>query len=243
MLSPFSGSLLPLGSARRGGASSPLLAGLALYAKLNEASGDAADSGPNGLTLANIGSVGYAAGLIGNAASFDGTARYLATADTLLCSHETGLAVSVWVKPANTTGVKEVIAKDGYTSNREWIIYLNGTSVVVELRYNAGGSTITATATSAVSAGNWSHVIATLDPADKKARLYINDGSANVSAGTLGTHSAVSTKVSIGRRPGLATFPFNGLIDEPGIWTGRVFTPAERTSLFNSGAGRTHPFS
>ena len=34
----------------------------------------------------------------------------------------------------------------------------------------------------------------------------------------------------------------DGLIDEVGLWR-RVLTPAERTTLYNCGAGLTYPFA
>jgi hypothetical protein len=35
---------------------------------------------------------------------------------------------------------------------------------------------------------------------------------------------------------------WNGMVDEVGFWK-RVLTPAERAEIYNSGAGKTYPFT
>lgn len=83
-------------SVRIGGDLSYLSQGLVGYWKMDEASGNAADSSGYGLTLTNNSSMVYGTGKFGNAVTCDGTADYLNTATAI-----NGIkTVTFWVKTA-----------------------------------------------------------------------------------------------------------------------------------------------
>lgn len=87
-------------SARIGGQDTEYLSeGLVGYWKMDESSGNAADSSGNSLTLTNNGTTTYAAGKFGNASSYNGTTQYLNTA-TAINGVKT---VSFWAYTPDTT--------------------------------------------------------------------------------------------------------------------------------------------
>jgi hypothetical protein len=69
--------------------------------------------------------------------------------------------------------------------------------------------------------------------------IQVNNGTVDSTTGVFGNSE---TFIIGGEKVGAgADFEFDGLIDEAGI-RNRVLTTAERTELYNSGSGRTHPF-
>jgi hypothetical protein len=91
--------------------------------------------------------------------------------------------------------------------------------------------------------GSWYFVAGWHDAANDELGLQVFDGSTNpvaTMAHATGVHIA-NVPFEVGRFGTSNTYCWNGVIDEIGIWT-RVLTPAERTQLWNSGAGLVYPF-
>jgi hypothetical protein len=70
--------------------------------------------------------------------------------------------------------------------------------------------------------------------------ITVNDGAVSSLAHTIGVQKN-TVPFGIGARP---TDPqsLNGQVDELGFWK-RVLTPAERTALYNGGAGKPYPLT
>ena len=81
-------------------------------------------------------------------------------------------------------------------------------------------------------------VIAWHDATADTVNISINNGSTVSAAYTFGSANG-SSAFELGRRTGGASY-LNGALDEMGIWK-RVLTAAERTRLYNNGAGVTYP--
>ena len=123
--------------------------GLTGYWKMDETSGNPADSSGNSYTLTNVNSTTFGAGKFGNAGTFNGTTQYLYTATTI-SSVQT---VAFWVYPSSTT--------DNF-------INLNGTTYIT-----SSSGTVSATGTTSPSiyvngvlngtttASAWNHVVVT----------------------------------------------------------------------------------
>jgi hypothetical protein len=83
-------------------------------------------------------------------------------------------------------------------------------------------------------------VVAWHNPTTDELVIQINDGTPATAAWSSGTLANVGT-LFLGEATDnpSPTNPFSGLIDEVGFWK-RVLTDAERTWLYNAGAGRSY---
>jgi hypothetical protein len=90
------------------------------------------------------------------------------------------------------------------------------------------------------TAGSWHLVLFWYDSSDGSVNASINNGTVTTLTGATGNIER-STPLTVGYRLE-ASLTYDGLIDEIGIWD-RVLTPAERTQLYNGGAGITYPFT
>lgn len=204
------------------------------YWKLDETSGNASDSiGSN--TLTNNGTMTYAAGKINNGAS-PTTSKYLSLADIDAISYDgtQSISYSLWFKPTSTTGVQTIFSKweNGTGTPQEYILYLNGTSLVFGALNDGTGITWG----TAVTAGNWYYVVLTLGPS-KAMQMYVNNGAVQTHT-SIGSVENTSAELRFGQNA--ATNWFTGLIDEVGLWS-RALSATEVTRLYNSGNGLTIP--
>ena len=212
------------------------------YYKLNETSGNAADShGAN--TLINTNTVTYVAGKINNAANFVRTSsQKLAITD----ASQTGLdmtgsfSLSCWVnfpsQPAGDTSLG-IINKETSAANDGYCIeYNNGGGTDYKLRFRSatGGWNHVVT----LSLDTWYHVVAVMDSVGTPT-LYLNGSS--VATGTYTAPTGNAADFSLGFTTSGTNY-FNGKIDEAGIWS-RALTSSEVTSLYNGGAGLAYPFA
>jgi len=86
-----------------------------------------------------------------------------------------------------------------------------------------------------LSVNTWYFFVVTFTDADKKLRVYINNGTPNVSSALPGSVVVTPSTLMLGDARSTTT-NWNGQIDEVGLWS-RVLTAQELTDLFNSGAG------
>jgi hypothetical protein len=232
-------NVYPVAACRGKGGFAPkssLLTGLAAYYAFETLT---ADSTGNGNTLTNHNTVTQAAGLIGQAASFNGTNQYLSNVGPWFNSP--AWSIAFWVNPTSVTGDIYPVSMDDTGSNRIGWIKISGGNLVLTVLYNSGGSSaIAQDITNKISAGSWFLCICWSDGAN--AYIQVNNNAA-VQGGAIG--SGVETPASVPLQIGgwsAAGGWYPGLIDEAGVWN-RVLTPKERSSLYKSGAGRTYPFA
>lgn len=202
---------------------------------LDEESGTRADShGSNDLTDNNT--VGYAAGKKSNAADFvPANSEYLSRASNNdLNTGNVDWTIAFWFYADSVTGTQFLVSKDAGSSNRQYRIDLNSTT----LRFFTFTATNSVAGTvnwgSAISTGTWYFVEAYHDAGNDLVGLRV-DGGTPVSAActTPGTGSAY---FGIGHGE---TSYFDGRIDEVVMWK-RLLIDDERTWLYNSGSGRTY---
>lgn len=207
------------------------------YWKLDESSGNAADS-----VASNTGtntSVSYSSGKINNGADFNGTSSELNFGSDSSLDDLTAFSISVWLKPTTFSGSRYFLGK----TKKYATIYGNG-----QFRYQIEHGTTEAdtyTNTGALTFGSWNHVVVTYSQAgDRKIRIYINGseasyGAQTASAGTL--QSDASYNFYAASINNLSSW-YYGSMDELGIW-GRAISSAEVTSLYNGGSGLPYPLS
>jgi hypothetical protein len=216
---------------------SPLKVGLSSYWKMDEAAGDALDAhGTNHLT--DNGTVGSAAGKVGNARDFEkDNAEFFSRADPSLWVGNAGFTFAFWMKPETpTSGIShEVITKD-LAGARELLIHFSGNKMNL-LHFGSPGP-ISVAPPQVLDVGSWYFVVAWHDPAANLAGMSINgaDTTAAAPAGWIATGPTAS-QFQIGARQ-YAGFPeyYDGLIDEVGFWK-RALTLGERSRLYNGGVG------
>lgn len=204
------------------------------YYKLDESSGNAADSvGSNTLTNS---SVTYASAKINNGAVFNGSAKYDSVTGTFPASGN--FSMSFWYYGNAASGL---IAGDWTIAKRN--IFVNMTSNSIALYRGDGGTNQSAAPTTSTTIANntWTHVVFT--QSGTTGTVYLN-GVSNATSNLTYTGGASTTNtVNFGYyNNGAPSAYITATLDEIGIWS-RELTSTEVTSLYNSGAGLQYPFS
>jgi hypothetical protein len=222
--------LLLLRKRATGAAASPLLIDLVSYWKLDETSGTRFDS-VSANNLSDNGGVGFATGKIGNSAEFD-TTNYLST-NTVLSSGP--FTVSCWIYADTVTQSAGGIVNrydNPVPADRTWTSYVANDDIVFAIPPTQ------LTINNIVSAATWHLFIFWYDDVAQEMGIQF-DTTIQTKSQTTG-YANTNVPFSIGARADGGT-AFDGRIDEVGIWS-RVLTAAERTQLYNGGAGLTYPF-
>jgi hypothetical protein len=212
-------------------APSSLLTGLTSYWKLDEVSGTRVDAvGTNHLTPTNA-PVGVA-GKIGNACDLEfDSVQYLSCANNATFDlSATDFTFAGWMRPETLPSFSLVIFKDSSffevrTQDNQLVILING---------------VAAAASPAITVSTWAFFVCGLDIAADVLFMQMNNGAA-VQTSTVLQPTASAVPFVLGARSD-GSLSFDGLLDEVGFWR-RVLTPAERTTLYNAGAGLTYPFA
>lgn len=223
------------------GKRSLLLDNLVAYWKLEEASGTRVDATGRGNDLTANNSPGNAAGVQGNAlsvvqASSQSLTRAVSS-DLLL--GDTDYTVTAWLNATQITNNKGVVGNGDGASTWDYQIYIDTSSIRASITRNGAAGAVLTWGTPIV-AGTWYFVVMTYTVATRFLRLSVDNGTM-LAADNAGAHNQTGTTFSIGRRP-QGSSSMAGSIDEVGVWK-RILTSAEITALYNSGAGRSHPFS
>ncbi len=218
-------------------ANAALSTNLVSYWKLDESSGDAADS-QGGNTLTNHGTATYAAAVINNGVSFS-------SASTQYLSGPTGggldfagaFTISAWFKPTSTAGGGKGIwsKRRSGGNNGGYTLLYNNTASKLEFILNgiaSGGIDITSTDTFAT--GSFYHVVIVVQ-SDGSSKMWVN-GASEGTAGALSSYQESTVAFLIGAGQANPTFMDDGMVDEVGAWS-RAITDAEVACLYNSGAG------
>lgn len=186
---------------------------------------DLKDSSNNRNTLANISSVQFVSGKVGNCAQFNGTNTLTSNSLTPAFNAGQSFSVAFWANPTSNVLGTVVGAQGGNTLN----IHNNGDG---SMSFNNAASGDVSIA-GAFQVGVWKHYVCIVSGGRNK--VYINGVLVyNQPSGV--TYSATSTTIGIGRYPGGTTLPFQGLIDSVGIWQ-KELTQSEVNELYNSGNG------
>jgi hypothetical protein len=231
---PLNGTGLRMPSSDTTGAA--IRSALLAYWPLSEASGQPRLDRAGGSNLLDNNGVGTAAGKVGSTA-----AQFVAAGnDFLSCPFtwetspgDSAYSLFAWVYLDSKADYRMILTRgDG---NAEYQLYYdvaaddfdfligNGATQRGQVHSTNAGHPATAT---------WYFLVAWYDGAI--LNISVNNGTANSSART-GAPAAVGDSVRIGRRAD--GYPFDGRIGPVGI-VGRVLTAAERSYLYNNGAGR-----
>jgi hypothetical protein len=201
------------------------------YWKLDESSGNAADSvGSNTGTNTNV---TYTSGKINNGAVFNGITGFLSTSLAIPNQY----TFSCWVKNNVTSGM--ILAKDEIGS-RAFLLSMEASNKIKAWAWNASGTGYTLTSASGISTTDWVHVVVTWDTSN--LRMYIN-GVEETPVAVTGNAANFATAFTFGKRlySGSPTW-YAGSLDELGVWS-RALSSDEVKYLYNFGNGIQYPFT
>jgi len=218
---------------------STLSNGLVSHWKLEEPSGSRADSvGTN--ELADNNGVGQAQGKLGQAAQFSApSGEYLVKPDNTDFSIQPNVSFTFagWFNLASKTTYMGLFSKDEAAGVREYVLYYDhGMDRFVWMVFGPNGADpIIATTLGSPQVNQWYFIAVWHDATAGTIGIQINNGTADSKAHAGGITDNVSAfRLGMGLANGA---PFNGSIDSFSFWK-RSLTAAERTELWNNGAGK-----
>lgn len=231
---------------RHAAAGNGLLNNLIAYWKLDEASGDALDAHTNGLTLTQVGAPGRAAGKIGTARSCSGGQNFERNDDAFLSTGNVDFTISGWMYMTTVSANQGLLSRWGGPTNREYTLYYNYDDHAPNNRFTFAVSSngtayqeLNATTFGAASINTWYHVIAWHDSANDELGISINGitDTLSYSSGVFNSSSKTFAAILF-----TSVYLLSGRLDEIGFWKsaaggGGVLTAAQRTALYNAGAG------
>lgn len=216
---------------------SPLLSGLMGYWKLDESSGNAADSTGSGFTGTSSNITYNAGGIINRCYTFNGSTSKVVIGNVI--KPTTSISISVWTKDGGQPAEKFVIGHTIWSGAwKGWrFTRYDGNSAGVLLTDGAGSFLDVAFGNN-YSNDAWHHTVFTWD--GTTAYVY-KDGVKNAGwawSNTIGYTTTHNLTFGANESGGQV---YDGEIDEIGIWN-RALVDSEATILYNSGSGHTYPF-
>lgn len=222
--------------------SSSLLVQLNGYWKMDEASGNRADSTANGLTLTDNNTVTSAAGLISNEATF-----LTANQESLSHVHDALLAptgsftLAGWFHIDAATGVTQILVdKSDPTTGGFRLARSNAGNI--QFSITGGGQQTLLNVASLFPLSTRILIVAWFDASAGTLNFQVNNGTIQSSATAVTPAYDNTIAFRIGCNSNGTASCITGGADEVALW-GRALIAAERTAFYNGALGRTHPFT
>ena len=226
------------------------------YWKLDESSGNAADSSGNSNTLTNNNTVTYSTGKINNGADFESSSsQSFSIAD----ASQTGLDLSGdcsfagWVKFESFTSENTIFAKTDSNTARSYVVRVlsSGDGYLLNAECYGDGTTsnrrgANSNAAFTTTTGTWYHFAATFD-VDTGTWVFYKNGAVIAStasnAGTVASIYNSSNKFQMGANNSSGTDDrfFDGMMDEMGVWS-RTLNQFEVSALYYGSTGQQYSF-
>ncbi len=227
-----------LATGRGGAAGNGLLTGLVAYWKLDEASGNAADAHTNNLAMSQAGSPGATTGIVyATARTFNGSAqRFYRASETLLQMGNIDFAIAAWVYPTATPATAGgILVKDTTgAGGREYALAINN-SRYGRFIISGDGTNAVGVGSTALALNAWHFVVGWHDATADKIYIQCDSGTVEEAAHSTGAYSG-SSEVDIGAFSG-TLLSFTGRIGPVTMWKNRTLSAADRSALWNGGAG------
>ena len=229
-----------------GGSSRPnFTSNLVGYWRLDEASGNAIDSFGS-LDLTDTNTVGSGTGHVAAAArDFEvGSAEYFTRADE--AAFEVGAqswSACGWINHESTPAshhnlISKFDANADAGSGRGWKLHVDSGNALVVVNKDGTNST-TLTHGTALSSATWYFVAGGYDASVSKNWCSVNAGTRALGSVVAISHNDETYSFRIGRVVnGSAGVYWDGLMEQWGLWIGRVLTDVELTYIYNAGVGR-----
>ena len=206
------------------------------------------DATGRGNDVSATGTVPFAAGKIGNGADIEvtGGPNYLSRADTDdLSMGDIAFTITAWVKLESKVSKMGIVCK-GDSVNEEYYICWDDSSDRFRFEVCSASTFTNQTGINAANAGapatdgTWYFIVAWHDPTGNTINIKVNNTAetpVSYSAGSYDSNAifVIGSFAAFGEN-------FDGIIDEVGIWKGRVLDASEMTDLYNSGNGRSYAY-
>lgn len=178
------------------------------------------------------GSIGFAAGKVGQAFSFGG-AGFIHVPDNPQFHCDSALTLHAWILPSSVSAVQQIISRFGPLGQYAYQLGLYpGGYLRSDISADGSDYAVLFSPAGAIAEGQWHHVAMTLDGHDW--RLFVNGSEvASDSATLFPLNSSSTVPLTIGATDGIQMF--QGLIDEPAVHS-RALTPSEIGDLFSAGS-------
>ena len=222
-----------------------LLASLIAFWKLGEADGATRVDSAGSNDLADGNTVTQVAGQVGNAAQFtNANSEDLSIADnTDLSTGDIDFSIVLWVYLDNKDTTQIMLSKWEPTGNQQAyaIQYQTTADRFRFLVSNDGAATVVEAADvlGIPAIATWYFIVVWHDASANTINIQVNNGNVDSQAHTTGVFDGTAP-FNIGSLRGSSQF-FDGRVDAVGFWK-KVLTAAEKTELYNNGAGLEHPF-
>jgi len=209
---------------------------LVSYWKLDESSGNAADSKSSN-TLTNKNTTTFVTGKINNGANIVRASNQGFTiADNAPLSITGDMSISCWVNYASSVQ-GHIVTKFGGVGNRSFRLWTGGTTDIQFATSSNGITLHNVVWTVALSTSTFYHLVLVYTSATHLAELFLNgvsQGTQDVTDTSIFDSTAV---FGVGTESTLDSF--DGKIDEVGIWS-RTLTSTEASQLYNGGSGLSY---
>ncbi|HEY7061724.1 MAG TPA: LamG domain-containing protein [Chloroflexota bacterium] len=195
--------------------------------------------------LTATGTPTYGAGKKNNAVSVTGTQKLSIADNAALSTGNIDFTLCAWVNLANTTATDRwAVSKDNTAGDREYYLAYRGSLARFQFGVGTGASpgtvrTVTANTFGAPSATTWYFIVCWHDAAADTLNIQVNDGTVDSAGSTGASPLDGASDFCIGGRHASSSAWWNGQVDEVAFWK-RTLTAAERTTLYNGGAGLTY---
>jgi len=247
-------SIFPTGGAAAGNG---LLNNLIAYWKEDEAAGanDALDAHTNGLTMTQTDNPGSAAGVINTARVLAANDYFSRIDDAWLSTGDVDFTISCWVYPTNLAFGGGQVAFSKYNivgGQREYLLYYNRVDHAPNDRFSFTVSS-NGVVTQAVDANtfggvvnnSWYHLIAWHDAGSDEIGISVNDVADTLPYALGVFDSTAKPAMGVLYNGPAIVYQHIGRHDETGFWKsapggGGALTAAQRTALYNGGAGLTY---
>ena len=217
-----------------GAAGNGLLTGLVAYWPLSEASGNAIDLHSGGLTLTAANAPGAAAGQVyATARTFvPASTQYFSRAVSADVQPADQMVIAAWIYPTSFASPRRPIVALQGSVDTPYILYLDVTGKPGFVLFAGGANYGQLIADAAISLNAWSYILAEFER--PTLRLSVNGGATKSLSWN---YSAVTGtgNFNLGRET-VARY-FDGRIGPVAFWKNRTLSAADRTALWNGGAG------
>jgi hypothetical protein len=200
--------------------------------EMNSATGVTADAHSTN-TLTNNNSVTTAAGVIAEAADFDGTNQYLSIASNAnIVAGDFDMTFEAWFYLDSASGTRPVFWKT--SSFAPYALYYDNSGGADKLVFTAYFNNNVEVTSFSPSTGTWYQAICKYDSVNNKNIIKVNNGTAVENAHGAFPNTDDGGELRVGRSSG--TDYLDGRVDMFRMWK-RLTSDAEDTQLYNGGAG------
>lgn len=213
--------------------------GLISLWKTDETSGTRVDAHTGGNDFSDNNTVTSATGILGNAAQFtSANAEWLSRVDNASLSlGDVDFMYSLWFLCDDTNTTRPIISKWTDSGNQRAMLLQWVANTGPKFWASSNGSTFPSVAWSSMPTGSaWHFCCFGHDSVANELFIQVDNGTTVTFSHSAGVFDNTADFLVGAYNAAVGAF-FNGRIDELAFWKGRVPSLAERTELYNGGAG------